>query len=88
MNSSSLGVRRPIRISATRQTYVAVYKLGLGLGLVLGLFSALLGPRHLCLTGCRNSAPSQSNNKGRSQHQHLRMTPQRRRCNGIHHWNI
>jgi len=42
----------------------------LGLGLVLGLFSALLGPAnfamicsghgHLCLTGCRNrpSAPS------------------------------
>jgi len=49
---------------------MAVYMLGLrlGLGLVLALFSALLGPAHfamicsghghLCLTGCRNSAPS------------------------------
>jgi len=30
-----------------------VYMLGLG----LGLFLALLGHGHLCLTGCRNSAP-------------------------------
>ena len=54
----------PMNISATRQTYMAVYMLGLR----LGLFSALLGPAHfamirsghghLCLTGCRNSAPS------------------------------
>jgi len=75
MNSSSLGVRRPFRISATRQTYVAVYKLGLGLGLVLGGGGQVMLKITLCLTGCRNSAPSQSNKKGRSQHQHLRMTP-------------
>jgi len=53
-----------MNISATRQTYMAVYMLGLR----LGLFSALLGPAHfamirsghghLYLTGCRNSAPS------------------------------
>jgi len=59
---------RSLNISATRQTYVAVYMLRLGLWLVLGLFSALLGPAHfamicsghgqLCLTGCRNSAPA------------------------------
>ena len=37
--------------------------LGIGLGLVLGLFSALLGDGHLCLTGCRNGAPSKSHRR-------------------------
>jgi len=35
---------------ATCQTYVAVYMLGLGLGLVLGLFPALLGSAHFAMT--------------------------------------
>jgi len=49
-----VGSERPLNISATHQTYVGVYMLG------LGLFSVLPGPAghaHLRLTGYTNSAP-------------------------------